>query len=91
MPAPRLSRELTVRRSPLAAWGAKARRARRAFSGTTEERTIFWPGRAMALRARRVREGVGTRETRRRARGVEAANFVKELLMSMRRRGGEGD
>jgi hypothetical protein len=55
------------------------------LTGTTEERTIFWPGRAMAAKERRVRLGVGRREMRRRVSGEAEANLVKELLMSMSR------
>lgn len=55
------------------------------MAGTTEERRIFWPGRAIEAKDRRVRLEVGRRETRRRVSREEWANFVKELLISTRR------
>jgi hypothetical protein len=39
----------------------------------------------METKERRVRPRVGTRETRRREPGLEEANLVKELLISIRR------
>ncbi len=90
MPAPILIRELTVRSAPALAWVAKARLASRAAAGTTEERTIFCPGRANAWSERAVRVEVRRRETRERLSREAEANFVKELLMSMSRYSGAG-
>jgi hypothetical protein len=44
----------------------------------------------MRAKERRVRPGVGRRETRRRVSREEEANFVNELLMSMSRYSGGG-